>query len=189
MFSIEQVALRTTNIARDIEKYKAHGHTDWIQDRVHAVHLFASHKHGWAPHLGQDFEVSLAFNYTMLQGQEFELISLHDGMTYQFLEQGPRMSHLGYHVADQSLDPAVRDTLLVELERLQALGGVVVQVSQTTTHKNTSKRYRYAYVTGLLGIDRDVPIKVIQRIEPPSSPGRMARSVSEGRELFSCLEV
>lgn len=189
MFSIEQVALRSTNIERDIERYIAQGHTDWIRDRVHAVHLFTNGRQGWAQHLGSEFEVGLAFNYSIVQGQEFELIQLHSGMTYQFLETGLRMSHFGYHVVDQSMDPAVEDSLLVEIKRLVALGGVPIQVSQTTTHKGTSKRYRYAYVAGMVGYDRDVPIKIIQRIEPPSSPARLSKSLADGKDLFACLEA
>lgn len=188
MFSIEQVALRSNNIERDIERYALQGHSEWIRDRVHAVHIFTNTKHGWTQHLGDEFEVSLAFNYTIVQGQEFELIQLHSGMTYQFLETGARMSHLGYHIADQCLDPSVEDTLLAELKRLTALGAVVIQVSQTTTHKNTSKRYRYAYVTGMVGYERDLPVKIIQRIEPPSSPSKLAKSVSDGWSLFAGLD-
>lgn len=193
MFSIEQVALRSSDIDRDIDRYIQLRHNEWVQDRVHATHLYVDPNGGLSSLLGKDFEVRLAFNYTLIQGQEFELIQPIEGCTVQLMDWIPgmstqhRLSHLGYHVEDQQMDPDMEDTLLVELLRLQAAGGRVLQISQTTMHQNTSRRYRYAFVGGVLPGDQETLVKVIQRLIPPSSPSKLEKSMAEGRELFACL--
>ena len=193
MFSIEQVALRSSDIDRDIDRYIQLRHNEWVQDCVHAAHLYVDPTCGLSALLGDDFEVRLAFNYTVIQGQEFELIQPINGRTVQLMDWTPgmptqfRLSHLGYHVEDQQMDPAMEDTLLAELRRLQEAGGRVLQISQTTMHQNTSRRYRYAFVKGVLPGDQETLVKVIQRLIPPSSPSKLEKSMAEGRELFACL--
>lgn len=193
MFSIEQVALRSSDIDRDIDRYIKLRHREWVQDRVHATHLYVDPSGGLPNLLGSEFEVRLAFNYTIISGQEFELIQPIDGRTVQLLDwvtsntTRHRLSHLGYHVEDQQMDPSMEDTLLTELKLLQDAGGRVLQISQTTMHQNTSRRYRYAFVAGVLPGDQETLVKVIQRLIPPSSPSKLERSMADGRELFACL--
>jgi len=191
MFTIEQTALRSSNIDADIARYIHFGHNDWVRDQVHATHLYIDPTGGWPRILGEDFEVELAFNYSIITGQEFELIRLLNGMTCQLEDQraeqseAHRLSHVGYHVQDQIV--LGDDTLLVELQKLQSLGGRVLQISQTTMHKNTSRRYRYAFVAGVMPGDKELLVKVIQRIDPPSSPTKQQASINSGKALFECL--
>lgn len=178
MFQFDQIAARTTNIDKAVDDLKRLGHQPWVRDTVEAVHLFGHP----AFVLGDAFKVRLAFNYELFPGLEYELIQIISGRTCQLTEavhETTSMSHFGYHVPDPAMDVNGRDHLVDELKRLEALGMVVAQVSQTVDHEGTSKRYRYAFVFfPTIG----APIKIIQRITD-------AMTVEQGREAYAWLSA
>lgn len=197
MITIEQVAMRTDNIEEQIKHLALMGHQPeaWIRDTVEALHIFKSAD--LDAQLGDSFKVHLAFNYEFItgtsatpdehRGVEFELIQLVAGRTAQLLENiSPcsRMSHFGYHVANQN--ESNKDALLEELLMLQQMGTRVIQVSQTITHANTNRRYRYAFVNG--NLTGGVPVKVIQRLLPHAKKTTTHDSIEQGRKLFECLQ-
>lgn len=187
MFKFDQVAVQTVDVSRDIERLGALGHTQWVRDVVHAVHIHADPRF----ELGDEFKVQLAFNYELLPGIEFEFIRSLFGRTCQ-LRLGQPLSHWGYHVKDQSSDlPGDSDPLVAELRRLAKSGLVIPQVSETVDHAGTSKRYRYAfaYVEAL-----GAPVKIIQRLAPSTVPDNsaeqrraVAESTLQGRAQFAWL--
>jgi len=185
MLSFDQVALHTKNIDETIRQFKITGHREWIQDTVHAEHIF-KHK-SMADELGERFVVRLAFNYDVIPGNEikpgieFELIELIDGRSYQIANDAQVLSHFGYHTKTDQAETGP-DSLLTELLHLQSLGFEVMQISQTTSHTGTGRRYRYAYVDRRLG----APVKIIQRLLPIKST-ELQHSLRQGRELFECL--
>lgn len=182
MHIFDQVAMRSADINADIDMFKAQGHHDWVQDVVEAEHILVHPK--YKDRLGERFHVQLAFNYSLVPGTEFELIELIDGMSVQLLTDD-RISHFGFHTARDQRDDGTVDSLLEELQRMKSFGCEVLQISQTVSHLNTHKRYRYAFING--GMAGDVPVKIIQRIIPIKN-SKIAKSLQEGRELFaSCL--
>jgi len=180
MFKFDQIAIRTSNINRSIDSLTLQGHTNWVRDTVFASHLFVR----GGLNLGFNFEVHLAFNYEIFEGQEFELIQLVNGKTIQ-LADGRRdiLSHFGYHIQDQDAKfPDDHDTLVRELHHLRDRGLEVLQVSQTETHQNTGRRYRYAFA---YHPEVGAPIKIIQRLLPVKDN---AASVAQGKEMFKWLQ-
>lgn len=179
MFVFDQIAVRSINIDNDVSFLQGQGHSDWVRDRVHAVHLYGAP----AFNLGEEFEVSLAFNYDVFRGQEFEIIQLHSGRTAQLREHvsGPGgISHFGYHIENQG-EPEAEDSLTRELRRLRNDHKLdVVQVSQTISHTGTKTRYRYAFA---FFAPIGAPIKIIQRLNA-SSP---RSTVEAGKEMFQWL--
>lgn len=179
MIVIEQMAMRTPDMSGQLEQMRQLGQLSWVRDTVEAAHLYVHPD--YVGRLGLTFTVELAFNYDLMPGIEFELIQLLNGNTYQLLCEG-RYSHMGYHTRDdQSSDQAKTDSLLTELKMLQQMNLTVMQVSQTIEHANTSRRYRYAFVSGHL--TNNVPLKIIQRLAVGTDQAR----VEAGVELFSAL--
>jgi len=151
MRAIEQIAIKTRDIAKRIKDvglmYPFNGHmtqnaeeTKWILDRVNAVNIYLHPNYSKAA-VGSQFAVQLAFNYDIIPNRELELIQLLNGETVQLMqgEPGEGLSHLGYHIPDT-------DRLIQELEWWNVLGYIVAQVSVTTDHTGTSKRYMYAFI-------------------------------------------
>jgi hypothetical protein len=174
---IEQVAVRTADMNRSLVEMTAMGYNAWVEDVVRAEHLYVHPMH--RRQLGDDFTVRLAFNYRIVKGQEFELIQLLNGSTYQLTVCPALLSHFGYHVENQSMDSG--DALEQELVRWQRdLNGHVVQISQTVHHDNSAVKnfYRYAFIVSTLG----VPIKIIQRLRPSMPP-----TVAEGKDQYAWL--
>lgn len=179
MLIYDQVAQRTSDISAQIELFKSFGLQQWVRDTVDATHIYLSSE---VDLVEPSFQAHLAFNYELIPGVEFELLELVKGYSYQVAEPG-RMSHFGYHLKrDQS--ESGPDSLLEELQRMRTFGIQTMQVSQTVAHKNTSRRYRYAYVQGHL--TGGIPIKIIQRLLPRKA-GEVEASLIQGRELFKCL--
>jgi hypothetical protein len=184
----EQVAFRT-NMLREhsMELQRKCGAAPWVFDLVDAVHLFA------LPHLGDSFQVELAFNYTLLTDAELELIQLRHGLTVQLPLQadagfadGPILnpqvlSHLGYHLPDVEGEAEQDQQMVAELQEWIRAGCPVHQISQTVVHKGTKRRYRYAFADTrkLVG----VYTKVIQRLSFVSDE----HSIARGREAFRWL--
>lgn len=187
MLIYDQVAQRTADINAQVELFSTFGLPQWVRDTVDAVHIYLDkdlvQQMDGVP-VPSSFQAHLAFNYELIPGVEFELLELVQGYSYQVAEPG-RMSHYGYHLKrDQTVDGP--DSLLEELQRLRVLGFKTMQVSQTVAHKNTSRRYRYAYVEGHL--TGGIPIKIIQRLLP-RKVSEVEASLQQGRELFGCLTL
>lgn len=188
MLIYDQVAQRTLDINAQVELFMSFGLKQWIRDTVEAVHIYKAPE--LDQQLGERFKAHLAFNYEILNGKngnidentEFELIEVFEGESYQTMELG-RMSHFGYHLKRDQTESGP-DSLLEELQRMRVLGFRTMQVSQTVSHQNTSRRYRYAYVQGHL--TGGIPIKIIQRLLPRKANEQEA-SLQQGRELFACL--
>jgi hypothetical protein len=181
MLIYDQVAQRTRDINAQVEIFTMLGLSQWVIDTVDAVHIY---KHAAVYNeLGESFRAHLAFNYEILPGIEFELLELVQGKSWQVMDDGGRMSHYGYHLKRDQSDTGP-DSLLEELQRLRTKGILTMQVSQTLLHKNTSRRYRYAYVTG--DLTGGIPIKIIQRLLP-MKVSEMDKSVLQGKEMFACL--
>lgn len=177
MMIIEQVAMRTDDMESQLQGFATMGHLEWVRDRVEAVHLYRDES--VMARLGEHFQVELAFNYTFIPNVEFELIQLMHGQTWQLMDTpSHRISHFGYHTVKDQADNGQTDSLLEELRMLQLSGLTVMQVSQTVAHRNTQRRYRYAFATGQH--TGGVAVKVIQRLLPKAA-------VNDGMELFACL--
>jgi hypothetical protein len=172
LFSFSQIAARTKDINGSVNRMTAQGHTAWIRDEVHAVHLYGHP----AFRLGEEFQVKLAFNYELFPTMEFELIELVGGKTVQLIQEST-ISHFGYHTKDQQ--PEGLDTLVEELKRLENAGLDILQVSETVKHAGTSRRYRYAFV---FFPDVGAPVKIIQRMDALlKAPDD---TVAAGKEMF-----
>lgn len=184
----EQVAFRSNNLrghASDLTKRC--GAAPWIFDLVDAVHLFA------LPHLGDSFQVELAFNYTLIPSTELELIQLRLGQTVQLPLQADAgyapptvmnpqgLSHLGYHLKDVEGIEEQEAQLLAEMQSWIRNSCPIVQLSQTVVHSGTKRRYRYAFADTrhLVG----TYTKIIQRLSFVSNEVSIAR----GREAFKWL--
>ena len=181
MLIYDQVAVRVPNVDTALVHMAALGHHNWVRDTVDAKHLYLAQE----IHVHSDgFKVELAFNYGLIPGTEFELLELLEGITVQAVDgYRGRMSHFGYHLqTDQCAEGP--DTLLIELQKLHNMGMKTLQVSQTVRHKNTARRYRYAFVNG--DLSGGIPVKVIQRMLPMKM-SEIDASVAAGRELFACL--
>ncbi len=162
MIAYDQIAVRTPDLEAQIELMEELGLLSWVRDKVEATHIYLDsilEKAG----MERTFTVKLGFNYEHIPGVEFELIEIVQGQSVQLMRNGI-MSHFGYHVADPAPGTlnTLGDTLLVELKRLVKMGLVVSQISQTTRHQNTRRRYRYAFVQS--NKNGGIPIKIIQRI-------------------------
>jgi hypothetical protein len=171
---IDQIAFKVLSIdASILNDYQRMGiETPWVRDQVFAVNLYRNWSEGSAI---SAFEVKLAFNYSVIEGVEYELIELVRGRTCQFDSKAKSaspqgtLSHLGYHVADYADNPA---SLMNALEFWKRKHFKILQVAQTVSHSGTDKRYRYAFVdtTWLFG----APVKIIQRYTgdpaPPCEP-------------------
>lgn len=191
--TFEQIAIRVLDIEQAVSQLRSRtGYGDWVRDLVDAVHLFA-HK-GYD--LGESFQVELAFNYDLVEGQELELIELRMGKTIQ-LDPAPTfppelgldlpalslrpLSHLGYHVDDDSDITAAELRLTSAMRYWVDRQCPIIQLSQTMLHTGTKKRYRYAFADAraLLGNW----VKIIQRMPGPSNEASLIR----GREAFAWL--
>lgn len=187
MRAIEQIAIKTRDITQRIKDigpiYPFNGHMTrnaeslkWILDQVHAVNVYL-HPDYSRRAVGSAFDVQLAFNYDLIPGRELELIQLLGGETVQLMqgEPGEGLSHFGYHVLDN-------ERLRAELEWWNVLGFVVTQVSVTTDHTGTSKRYMYAFVDTRLQIGAYT--KVISRVSYPQSVEDLVQEYSRVNTLI-----
>ena len=179
MIAFDQIArIVSTNMQHAVDMLTDNGYRQWVHDQVTAVHLFAHPTF----HLGETFEVTLAFNYEMFPGMEFELIRPVSGRTVQLVDgRKSELSHFGYHVPDIP-PPGIPDALQHELREWKRRNGEVVQVSQTVHHTGTTRRYRYAFVYHHAW---GVPIKIIQRMHV--SPINSEASVLMGKDEYAWL--
>lgn len=176
----EQIALKTLDVVKRAKELDAvypflsADHVDpktpWVMDHVHAVHVYLHPRYLRQP-IGSAFEVRLAFNYDLIPSRELELIQLVSGATVQLItgDPGEGLSHLGYHIPDS-------DVLRDELSWWNKMGHTIAQVSLTTDHLNTSRRYLYAFVDTLAKIGTYT--KVIQRLSRPISVDQMTEEFS-----------
>lgn len=185
MRAIEQIAIKTRDITQRIKTlesiYPFHDpsiaeSTKWVLDKVHAVHIYLHPEYIRQP-VGSGFEVQLAFNYDIIPGRELELIQLLTGETVQLMEgePGEGLSHLGYHIRDT-------DRLLKELNWWNTLGHIVTQVSITTDHTGTSKRYMYAFIDTRKQIGAYT--KVISRMTYPRLIEELIREYSRVNDFL-----
>jgi hypothetical protein len=162
----EQIAIKVGDSESWSKMLGRLGPTNWVHDKVTAINLYRS----WIDEESviSAFQVGLAFNYSIIPGKEFELISLHQGRSCQFdrRELSRGLSHFGYHVADESENPKGLDEAI---EFWAERGHPCLQVAQTIEHTGTDARYRYAFVdtNSVFG----APVKIIQRLdaEPPEN--------------------
>lgn len=184
MFLIEQIAHRTTDMEQTLRSLAARGlinRESLVQDHVKAEQLYLHPSLG-RPHLpDSSFAVELAFDYNLIPKVELEFIQLKSGYTVQLSDEYGTgfMSHYGYHVEDWKEDSdALADTLCT----FGGQGYTILQVSQTTSHSGTPRRYRYAFVDmrETLGVN----LKVIQRVRPHHA---YPTQVEAGREAFKNL--
>lgn len=148
MRAFEQIALTTLDIDARIRHLgtlhtfdgKPPKHSEWVHDCVQATHIYV-HPDYMRGQIGGEFSVRLAFNYDLIPGKELELIQLISGKTVQLVPglMHDGLSHLGYHIPDSAW-------LFAELDWWAALGYPCAQVSVTTQHTGTAKRYLYAFV-------------------------------------------
>jgi len=156
MRAIEQIAIKTRDIEARIKSigwlfpFNGHPVTDhmskikhpiiWVHDQVNAVHVYSNPDYT-LPAVGSGFEVRLAFNYDLIEGSELELIQLISGHTVQFdtKHEHEGLSHFGYHIRDG-------DRLRAEIEWWNTFKFSCAQVSATTSHTGTEKRYLYAFI-------------------------------------------
>jgi hypothetical protein len=167
MRPIEQIALKVVDRDRaitaigDVLPITGAGEPmKWIRDRVSAVHVYLNSNYTKEA-VGSGFSVALAFNYELMPLKELELIQLLTGFTVQLPSDenfNGGLSHLGYHIKDG-------DSLFNELLWWNAGGYRVAQVSVTTDHTGTTKRYMYAFVDTRAEVG--VFTKVIARIQHP----------------------
>jgi len=168
MRPVEQIAFRTANMDHAIAGiHRVHPfipytplETKWVTDRVTAVHVYTHHDyftHGVHP--GDLFNVKLAFNYDLIPGRELELIQLMSGITVQLPgNHTSGLSHLGYHIPDGAI-------LYDEIQWWKDRNFPCAQISATTEHSGTEKRYLYAFIDTrpVLGVFT----KVIARVMNP----------------------
>jgi hypothetical protein len=187
MRAFEQIALKTRDITQRIKDvgpiYPFNGHmtrnaepTKWVLDRVHAVNIYLHPDYSCAA-VGTGFEVQLAFNYDLIPGRELELIQLLSGETVQLRgdeSDNEGLSHLGYHIPDA-------DDLRRECEWWSVLKRTVVQVSVTTDHSGTSKRYMYAFIDTREQIGAYT--KVISRVSYPRAIDSLVGEFSRVNDL------
>lgn len=149
MRAYEQIAIKTFDVAQRVQDnawtraFDEHGQADlmkWKRDDVSAVHIYLHPDYMPVP-IGSSFRVRLAFNYDLIPGKELELIQLLEGQTVQLMlgEPGEGLSHLGYHIPDSMW-------LLTELDWWNVQGFACTQISVTTEHTGTNRRYLYAFV-------------------------------------------
>lgn len=186
----EQVAFRSHNLRQHASDLtKRCGAAPWIFDLVDAVHLFAAD-----PAVGHEFQVELAFNYTLIPNSELELIQLRQGRTVQLEDLGDRepleggrvmgpqtLSHLGYHLADIEGEDEQVAQMIAEMQLWIRNGYPVVQLSQTVVHSGTKRRYRYAFVDSRAIVGTYT--KIIQRLSFPSD----SDTIANGRTAFKWL--
>lgn len=161
MRSYEQIAIRTSDIDKRIERVGVlhpyfgsqtpypeigYANTKWVRDEVHAEHVYVHPAYmGGRVTAGMTFGVRLAFNYQLIPTRELELIQLLHGDTVQLRQDrglvvgDEGLSHLGYHVPDGY-------RLRQEIRYWNDQNFVCAQVSCTTVHSGTSKRYVYAFI-------------------------------------------
>ena len=149
----EQIAIHVPDVDEAVERYVKMGFGKWVQDMVSAHNVFADLE---SLH-GSSFVVDLAFNYNIVPGKEFELISPVEGRSCQ-LQACPSLSHMGFHVED------LESVLL----RWSDGGYVISQLTQTTHHTGTKRRYWYAFVDAWKQLGYFV--KIIQRFEEGTIP-------------------
>lgn len=155
IYPIEQIAIacpdpdRTKRVLASVL-----GCDEWHQDEVTTEgFVFGSR-------VDSATTATLNFNYQLIPGKEFELLTYHDERNWLANQpDGPQstgMSHLGLHVPD--VDEVKR--------RMDTYGYRVAQEFSTTSHTNpniTGKR-QYRYVIFDTRKDFGFDLKVIQRI-------------------------
>jgi hypothetical protein len=174
----EQIALKTLDVskrAKELDRVypfflEQSDKSLWVMDHVHAVHVYLHPRYLRQP-IGSAFEVRLAFNYDIVPTKELELIQLCSGASVQLIQGDPAegLSHLGYHIPDS-------ESLVNELTWWNSLDHTIAQVSLTTDHLNSSRRYLYAFVDTLAKIGTYT--KVIQRLTARKTVDQMVEEFS-----------
>lgn len=146
----EQIAVQTRDSATTIENYKQLGHTDWIEDEVHAKNIDGTLK-------GTEFKARLFFNYTVFPGKEYEIIELFEGESAQYyphdnFSPNGEISHMGLHV--ENIEEYIAQNELLRNSEL-------MQLTETQWHKGTQRRYFYALVNTIASLG--FITKLIQR--------------------------
>lgn len=118
----------------------------WVEDVVQADNVAGILA-------GTSFTARLRFNYDIVPGMEFELLTLLEGRTGQVTRESQEgMSHMGVHVTD--IEAYIEAHPWLHKRPL-------LQISETQSHTGTNRRYRYALIdtTAELGF----VTKLIQR--------------------------
>ena len=130
--------------------------SEWIRDIVTADNIDGVLK-------GTSFEAELNFNYDAVPDMEFEILRPLSGHSAQwfprtadvFAKQGASgMSHMGVHVEDIVAYIASHPLLATS---------VLLQLTRTSHHSGTSRRYLYALVDTVQSLG--FITKLIQRVE------------------------
>lgn len=144
---IEQIAVPVSDIDQAIEFHGGH----WIRDHVRAQVMYPI----WDDIKSDEFECSLAFNYSLISGVEFELIHFAKGETIQTLTDVRPRGHQGYHT----------DKFVEEVQKWVQGPFRIGMIARTFQHTSFDDRcYMYALVD-----TRDVCgiwTKVISRTKP-----------------------
>lgn len=164
-FAIEQIALAAEDIDKAITDYQRAGHGEWSLDLVTMKTKMYDLDGIRSSETIEGITVAhLAFNYTLIPGKEFELISFQAGQNFHQDRgiQSGAMSHMGMHIPDDmSLDGFWRGLP-------QAAKGRTLMEAWTISHTGkpaeNGKRYRYL----ILDTQRTLGfyLKLIQRIQP-----------------------
>lgn len=131
----EQIAIQTRDGLKTLENYKNLGHTEWIEDEVHAKNIDGVLA-------GTSFKARLFFNYTVFPGKEYEIIELFEGRSGQYFpyddfSPNGEISHMGLHV--ENIEEYIAQNELLRSSTL-------IQLTETQWHKGTQRRYMYALV-------------------------------------------
>lgn len=151
MILIQQLAVVSEDIDRDVARLTLAGYDEWVRDEVTAQALVVG--------TGCIFRARLAFNYQMMDGVEFELIQPLTKPSY-VSERGVQpgsIAHVGRHVDDEDEMAAAINSFRLD---------DMLQVCTTTDHTNPkvppTRRYMYSiYESNLM----PWPVKLIQRLE------------------------
>lgn len=154
---IEQIAMPVENL-RDTQRLFGTSYKDWTEDVVKNRILWSKHRQM----IDTEFELHLAFNYTLVPGIEFELLKILGGKPYQSTFPQGRIGHIGFHTRPEM-------SLIAEIESQRQLNAHPVQVSVTTVHLSpkVTGRYMYALLDTVSTIG--CLTKIIHRLKEPES--------------------
>jgi len=150
-FPVDQVAIYAPHPEKLISLLRDLGCDEWFHDRVSA--------HGEVFERKSGNVADLAFNYQLIPGVEFEVLSYREGGNWIEAigaERTNGLSHLGVHVED--LDGAVR---FMEAQGYKIAQQVTTQ-SHTNPHIANSRRYEYVIFDSRDQIGFD--LKLIKRL-------------------------
>jgi len=166
----DQIAVYTDDLPIDVAKVRSGGHPEWTFDKVVATAVMGEESEG---EVGKfEFTADLAFNYSIINGMEFEFI---EPGTYSYIKdqgiQPGQIAHMGVHLLggpdsvhdDGAAVPSVKEQIKYLKEKMGL--AYPIQRCITTAHANPNvphhRRYSYIIWKSVL---YPWPVKTIERI-------------------------